>query len=768
MIFISLPRRLAVLALPAILLLTGCRSASNYLDRGNAAFARNQFEEASLNYRNAIQKDPAMGEAFYRAALAELKLNKAAEGLQDLQRAVELMPDSQAARTELTELLLGSFLNNPKHPKFLYDLLVQFSGRWLERDPDSIQGLRIRGYLAMLERRPEEAVENFRSAWQLNPRDQKMALGLMNAFVRNNQPAEAEKVGLAFIASDRTAADVYDSLYRLYSSTNRSDDAAKILARKVSGNPQQGDYILQLASFYSLAHNKPEAEKAMQMFLANPGRDPKVHLKAGDFYSASGDLASALQQYNAGMEGQPGDKAEYQTRIARVLLMQEKRSEALRILGEVLSQKPDDKEALALRAGLLLASGGPDKSQEAVQQFQALVDKNPDNVFLRFTLSKALLETGNLAGARTQLQQVVQRDPNFLDAQLSLADTAFRLGSFIEAEERAEAALEIDPRNFRAQMLEGNALLRSGDLEQAATVFNHLLRQVPDSVDVRIQLARLDLQKKSFADAETAFNRILKSNPGEVRAIAGLVDVDFARKHPEQALDRLHRELARSHGSPEILHLAGVTALRTGKVAEGIDDLQQLADKTTDAIDPHIELAGVLRLRGDYARAIETLRKAARLQPKDPRPNLMLSTLLEMNNQHQEAKTLARKALDQKPDDAAAMNNLAFLLAQTGDDLDQALKLARMAVDKGPKEPFFNDTLAFVYLKKGQKDDAMQIFNRLVRNYPNEPIFTYHLGMTYFQMGDRAKAKAILARALQLRPSKDVESGVTDLISRIN
>ena len=78
---LSLPGRLAVFALTSILLLSGCRSAHSYLDKGNAAFARGQFEEAALNYRKAVQKDPAFGEAYYRAALAELKQNKVAESL---------------------------------------------------------------------------------------------------------------------------------------------------------------------------------------------------------------------------------------------------------------------------------------------------------------------------------------------------------------------------------------------------------------------------------------------------------------------------------------------------------------------------------------------------------------------------------------------------------------------------------------------------------------------------------------------------------------
>jgi tetratricopeptide (TPR) repeat protein len=768
MVTVSFSGRLAAILLPLLLLLAGCRSAHSYFERGDAAFDRGKFEEASINYRNATQKDPSLGEAYYKSALAELKLRKAAEALQDLQQAVQLMPENEAAKTELTDLLLGSFLGNPKRPKFLYDLLVKFSGEWLGRDPNSIQGLRIRGYLAMLERRPEEAVERFRRAYELNRRDQKIALSLMNALARDNQTEAAAKVGLEFIATDPTAADAYDALYRLYMSANRAPDAGNVLVRKVNANPQQGEYILQLASFYSLAHNKPEADKTMQRYLANAGGDPKVHLKAGDFYVATADWVAALQQYNAGMAGQPQNKMEYQDRIARVLLMQDKRPEALNILNEVLAKKPDDKDALALRAGLMLDGGGSDKSREALQQFQALVDKNPENIFLRFTLSKALLETGNLAGARTQLEQIVQRSPSFLDAQISLADVAFRLGGFAEAVEHAEDAVEIDPRNTRAEMLLGNSLQRSGDLERAANVFRDLSIQLPDSVDLRLQLGQIDIQKKSLSDAETVFEKILKSNPGEVRALAGLVDIDFAQKHPERALAMLHQELVRSHASPQVLYLAAVTAVRSGRFDEAIDDLQQLAVKTPNSIDPQIELANVLRMRGDYPRAIDTLRKAALLQPKDPRPNSMLSTLLEMTNQHQEATALAKKALDQKPDDAAAMNNLAFLLAKTSDDLEAALKLARTAVNKAPQEPYFEDTLAFIYLKKGQNVEAMQIFNRLTRSFPNEPIFTYHLGMTYFQMGNRVKAKATLTRALQQRPPKDVETGVSDLISRIN
>ena len=129
---------------------------------------------------------------------------------------------------------------------------------------------------------------------------------------------------------------------------------------------------------------------------------------------------------------------------------------------------------------------------------------------------------------------------------------------------------------------------------------------------------------------------------------------------------------------------------------------------------------------------------------------------------------MVRRALSQQPNDLNSMNNLAFLLAQTGDSLDEALKLARQAVAKDPNNPAYLDTLGFVYLKRDQNDEALDIFNRLIRRYPDDPACAYHTAMAWYQKGDRARAKTCSHMLLELRPPKDIESGATDLLSRVN
>ena len=64
-----------------------------YVDNGNRYYDKAKYKEALIMYRNALKRDMRYGEAYYRSALAELKLARYAEAARDLQRAVELQPE---------------------------------------------------------------------------------------------------------------------------------------------------------------------------------------------------------------------------------------------------------------------------------------------------------------------------------------------------------------------------------------------------------------------------------------------------------------------------------------------------------------------------------------------------------------------------------------------------------------------------------------------------------------------------------------------------
>jgi tetratricopeptide (TPR) repeat protein len=756
------------LTLAALLGAGACgHGAGYYLDKGNALFAKGDFAEAELNFRKAAQKDAASGMAFYRVGLCELKENKAAPALQDLDEAVRLMPDNEDAKRDLANLMLGGFIGDPSRPQSLYERMVRLSDDWLRRNPRSAEGLRIKGYLAMVEKRPQEAVTLFTLAQQGNPKDERVNMGLMDALYRAGDPEKAEKVGLAFIASDHTAGDVYDALFRMYVATKRPADAENILIRKTKDNPKDNAYLLQLAGYYASLGKKPEMDGAMRTFLTNPGRDPQMRLRAGDFFATLGQWPAALEQYRVGIAANGKDKAVYQVRSARALIMQDKRDEAIKILGQVIADHPQDNDARTLHAALLVGKTNNGKPGAGVAELKTMVDKNPDDDYLKITYAKSLMETGDWNDARAQYLDLVKKNPRFVDGIVALADIAFQEGSNRDAAERAGTALRLDPNNLRARMLRGTALMRLGQYEDASDILTRLSREVPKSVDVRVELGYLAMHQQRYADAEAIFSKVQEMDSKDWRGLGGLVDNDLIQHRPDKALGRLQDELDRSHGSPRVRYMMAVTAMRTGKYGLAIENFQRLADQTPGSIDPQLQLADALRMRGDIISAITTLKKAAALAPNDGRPSTMLTYLYQIENQRDQAKVEARRALRLQPQDPACMNNLAFALADNGENLPEAVKLARQAIEKAPNVPYYSDTLAYVYLRKDQNDDAMAILDKLVRQYPNNADFAYHAGMAWYQKGQPARAKTELARALELSPSKETANAINDLLRLI-
>src|ERR1700730_2888633 len=89
--------------------------AQRYVENGNKFFEKGKFKEASIMYRRALQKDLRFGEAYYRLALTDLKLQAYGDAVKMLLRAVELQPNNADATTKLADLYLLASTQDAAH-----------------------------------------------------------------------------------------------------------------------------------------------------------------------------------------------------------------------------------------------------------------------------------------------------------------------------------------------------------------------------------------------------------------------------------------------------------------------------------------------------------------------------------------------------------------------------------------------------------------------------------------------------------------------------
>ena len=126
-----------------------------------------------------------------------------------------------------------------------------------------------------------------------------------------------------------------------------------------------------------------------------------------------------------------------------------------------------------------------------------------------------------------------------------------------------------------------------------------------------------------------------------------------------------------------------------------------------------------------------------------------------------------KKALSIEPDQAVASNNLAYLMTETGGNLDVALSLAQTARRVMPNSPDTADTLAWVYYQKGNYDSARDLLEDTLKTAPDNASIHYHLGMIYSKLSDKANASLHLKKAAALAPNTQTAKDADKALSLI-
>ena len=98
-----------------------------------------------------------------------------------------------------------------------------------------------------------------------------------------------------------------------------------------------------------------------------------------------------------------------------------------------------------------------------------------------------------------------------------------------------------------------------------------------------------------------------------------------------------------------------------------------------------------------------------------------------------------------------AANNLAMVLGNKGEKLDEAVAWAKKAVAAASVAPYY-DTLAFVLNKNRQTDEAQQAIGRAIELDPANPEWKINAAEMLLAAGKRSQAQEMFGRVDLLQP----------------
>ncbi|MGH9672491.1 MAG: tetratricopeptide repeat protein [Bryobacteraceae bacterium] len=225
-------------------------------------------------------------------------------------------------------------------------------------------------------------------------------------------------------------------------------------------------------------------------------------------------------------------------------------------------------------------------------------------------------------------------------------------------------------------------------------------------------------------------------------------------------------ELSKAPDNAGVRLLSARVAERAGDHDVMIAEINGLVAKSPESAELFMMLGRAYRIAGKNPEAVEAFSKARQLKPGEVATNLNLALAYEAMGDRVKAKPLYEQVLNLSPDNPIALNNLAYTLAETGGDLELALKYAVRARQKYPQDGDIADTLGWIYIRKNLSENAIHIFQDLVRQNPAHVTWRYHLAMALFQKGDKPNARRELEAALKNKPTRDEEGRIRELLAK--
>jgi Flp pilus assembly protein TadD len=397
-----------------------------------------------------------------------------------------------------------------------------------------------------------------------------------------------------------------------------------------------------------------------------------------------------------------------------------------------------------------------------------LVAKMPANATLHFNLGRAYTlksEQQNLDQARLEFQEALKIDSKYTPAKLALAELELSRGEHAKAVQAAEEVLNDDPTNLKPRLIRAAGLVGMMEYEKAREELNIALKMYPQSNDALFELAQLNTREKRYSDAEVGFEKLLAAN--DPRGFAGLMDTKIAEGHWSEAIRFAETYVQQSPDRPDYRMALATAYVGAGQFSQAAAQYQIVLNKDSSSADLYIRM-GEAKLQGrDFQGAMNSFRKAKELAPHNPAPLVDMAQVYDQTGHPDAARKEYENAIKIQPDNLTALNNLAYLDAEDGVDLDQALAYAQRAQQKLPKDLNVMDTVGLIYIKKNLTDDGLRILHYLVEQKPDSATFHLHLALALYQKGDRSMAKKELETALRYKPSEKEQSKIKELLAKV-
>jgi tetratricopeptide (TPR) repeat protein len=769
-----------VIAILALLWLGACDSPkeleAKYIANGKSLYESGDLVKAAIEFRNALQIQPASLESQYYLGLIAEKQGRREAAAAAFQKVADADPKNFDANRKAGQYAL--MVGNADGAK-------RYARQLLANAPDKPDSHTLMGAALLLEGKLPEAEKEARAALAIDPDNIDALVILAGRQARGGDMDQALATVEQGLASSPKNNDLLLVKLKILFDQKKTADVVAVLRQLHEIDPKNPNYVIDLANQLASTDQVAEAEKVFKDALdADTDSDALISAYAG-FIIQKRSLDEAINQIKAladrtqqstkyvllleqlyiqakrfdeatalmrQMESgtNANDKLRAKVELARLTAMQGKPEVALEDINGILKDDPANEPALTLRAALQLNAG---KYDAVIADAKSLLNKNLNSVAALVLLSKAYEATGDQVLAVEALRNVVRLAPNDVEARLRLASLLAQK-SPEEAVQNLDVAIALRPTATELKVQKAEFLIRTGAPDKAEALAQSLIA-TPELAGVGHRIiAEAALARRDHATAISELK--LAEEGGEPFDRTGplLISAYVLGGKPELAEKLLADRIAKDGGDSKALMLLAALRERSGMTDQAERLLRQVIEAKPNTTEPYFSLVRLLTRQGRTEEALSVTEAALQKFPDDHGIAVVAATAQDTVGNFDAAKAGYERILAKWPDDPVAGNNLAALIADQWPTDAALLDRARRLAEKfrSSDNPLLLDTLGWVLVRQGNYDDAAILLSRATAKLPDNQQIQFHYGMALKGKGLTAKAQEAFAKALSGKP----------------
>jgi Flp pilus assembly protein TadD len=388
-----------------------------------------------------------------------------------------------------------------------------------ETRSDAGLALEVAQFLANQKKYPE-AIELFRRALALAPRNEPAELGLSDAYRGVHNYEEARSILQTARRQHQKSVAVLSALGSLEIEAESFDAAIEALRSALVVAPNDTKLRNLLGSAYMAKGDSTAALVQFEKVLAWDPANPLAHYSRAQIFADTDQNEKALVDAEKVAAAKP-DYLPGRALLAKILVRLKQCARAAEVLRPAVNPPALDTQSLFLLGNAYECAGQSELAVGAREEF-ATASRGDRKRAEDETQSKHLVEQANelarqnkFSEALDLLQQALEKNPKNGFAYSQQAKIYFSMHKPEEAREAIQQALQIQPYQPDFLYVAGVIAAQEGKQEEALAAFEKVTQINPKEADAYFELGRIWMQRKDRARALAAFRKAVELAPDD-------------------------------------------------------------------------------------------------------------------------------------------------------------------------------------------------------------------------------------------------------------